>query len=505
MGASSALVIFRLKIATKITFSNLPMNKRHFLTRVGLGITPVLAATAKAQPNLLSVETDFLTQYMSLAATKAISKEVEEQTKYHLLDTYAAILSGSQLLPGKSAISYIKKYAPTGKCTVIGTKFSTSPSDACLANGVMAHSDETDDSHNRSRSHPGCSVVPAATASAELFNVSGSHLLRSVALGYDIGTRVVMAMGGPEFSYTSHKSSHSIAGIFGAASAAACAAQLTPQQMRWVLDYTAQQSAGIYAWGRDTDHIEKAFVFAGMPAKNGITSAILVENGWTGINDIFSGSDNFFEAYAPLANKKLLTEALGERFEITQTDIKKWTVGSPIQGPLDALELIRKKHTFEASAVEKVIVHLEPSTAKVVSNREMPDICLQHMLAVMLIDGTASFKAAHDVQRMQNPLVLEQRAKIELLFDDQLKQFMPVRVAIVEVFLKDGSHYSERIEAVRGTPRNPMGAQEVVDKAMDLIGPVLGNKQAKELTSLVLNLEGQKDLSQLVYLLKDNS
>lgn len=442
---------------------------------------------------------------MSLAATSKLSKDVEEQTKFHLLDTYAAIISGSQLLPGKAALSYIQKYAPVGKCTVIGSKFSVSPTDAALANGVMAHADETDDSHNRSRSHPGCSVVPAATASAELFNISGTHLLRSVALGYDIGTRIVMAMGGPDFSYTSHKSSHSIAGIFGAASAASCAAQLNPQQMRWVMDYTAQQSSGIYAWGRDTDHIEKAFVFAGMPAKNGITSALLVENGWNGINDIFSGADNYFEAYAPQANKRLLIQGLGERFEITQTDIKKWSVGSPIQGPLDAIELIRKKNTFSVDSIQKVIVRLEPSTAKVVSNRDMPDICLQHMMAVMLMDGTASFKAAHDIQRMQDSQVLALRSKVELISDEDLKQFMPVRVAIVEIELKDGKRYSERIDAVRGTPRNPMSRVEVMDKALDLIGPVLGTGQAKDLAHLVLAIEDQPNVNNLMRLLRLNT
>ena len=481
------------------------MKKRQFLSRFGLICSPVFANAVKADQSDLSPETDFLSSYMAKAANAKLPSEVVEQTKYHLLDTYAAIISGSQLPPGKAAISYIQKYAPIGKCSVIGTKLLASPADASLANGVMAHADETDDSHNRSRSHPGCSVVPAATASGEIFKISGSHLLRSVALGYDIGTRVVMAMGGPEFSYTSHKSSHSIAGVFGAASAASCAAKLSAQQMRWALDYTSQQSSGIYAWGRDTDHIEKAFVFAGMPAKNGVTSALLVENGWNGINDIFSGADNFFEAYAPLANKKLLIDSLGERFEVTQTDIKKWTVGSPIQGPLDALELIKRKHVFDAKAVHKVVVRLEPSTAKVVSNRDMPDICLQHMMAVMLLDGTASFKAAHDFERMKDPVVIEQRNKVDLVFDEQLKQFMPVRVAIVEVELKDGARFFERVEAVRGTPRNPMNKSEVSDKAADLIGPVLGTQQTRELIELVFNLQDQPDLNKLSYLLKNNS
>ena len=69
--------------------------------------------------------------------------------------------------------------------------------------------------------------------------------------------------------------------------------------MRYLLDYTAQQSSGIGAWGRDTDHIEKAFVFGGISARGGVTAALLVSAGWTGVDDIFSGADNFFEAFAP--------------------------------------------------------------------------------------------------------------------------------------------------------------------------------------------------------------
>ena len=82
---------------------------------------------------------------------------------------------------------------------------------------------------------------------------------------------------------------------------------------------------------------------------------------------------------------------------------------------------------------------------------------------------------------------------------------MPVRVAVVEVILKDGTRYSERVEAVRGTPRNPMSRQEVIDKALDLIGPVLGSQQAKDLSKLVLGIEAQPDLGKLIYLLKNKA
>ena len=115
------------------------------------------------------------------------------------------------------------------------------------------------------------------------------------------------------------------------------------QQMRWLLDYTAQQASGIAAWQRDTDHIEKAFVFGGMPARSGVTAALLVQARRTGVEDIFSGADNFFWPMRRRPNRPSSVDELGGRYEIARTNIKKWTVGSPIQAPLDALDLLRRR------------------------------------------------------------------------------------------------------------------------------------------------------------------
>src|SRR5215470_16699804 len=428
----------------------------------GFALPPARAfAQSKISPPMQT-----LSAYMGAAGSRPLPDEVAEHAKHHLIDTLASMVSAA-------------------------------PADAALANGVMAHADETDDSHNASRSHPGCAIVPAALAVAEEVGIDGTRFLRAVTLGYDIGTRVVLAMGGAEFSYESSLATHSIAGTFGAAAAAACAAGLDARQMRWALDYTAQQSSGIVAWRRDTDHIEKAFVFAGMSARNGVTAALLVQSGWNGVDDIFSGPDNFFAAYAPKAQPDLLIDKLGERYEITQTDIKKWTVGSPIQAPLDAIEAIRTKKPFDADQVRRVSVRLAPSVAAVVDNRDIPDICLQHMVAVMLADKTVSFHAAHDKPRMQDTAILRERAKVDLVRDGELAQFLPVRVAVVEIEFADGTRLSERISAVRGTPRNPMSRREVTEKAIDLTAPILGGDKSKGLVNAVYAIETLTDIRNL--------
>jgi hypothetical protein len=83
--------------------------------------------------------------------------DVAEKAKHHILDTFAAMVSGS----GASCRAAPRWHWPARKAgravaTVVGSNVLTGPMDAALVNGVLAHSDETDDSHGPSQSHPWC-------------------------------------------------------------------------------------------------------------------------------------------------------------------------------------------------------------------------------------------------------------------------------------------------------------------------------------------------------------
>ena len=444
-----------------------------------------------------------LSAYMGAAGERALPEEVVEKAKQHILDTFAAMISGSGLPPGRAALEFARAYGGKEIATVVASNIVCGPIEAAFANGVLAHSDETDDSHGPSRSHPGVSTVPAGFASGEQYEISGAHFIRAVTLGYDIGARVSMSLGGPGYQAATHRSTHGTAACFCAGAAAGCAAGLSTEQMRLLLDYTAQQTSGIGAWSRDAEHMEKAFLFAGKPAGVAVLTASLIRSGWSGVEDIFSGTDNFFEALSPRENgaikadPSLLVDKLGERYEITRTNIKKWTVGSPIQAPLDAMVIFFKQRSFTADDVQKVVVRIATDEANTVSNRDIPDICMEHMVAVMLLDKTVTFQSVHDKARMKDPAVLRVRAKVEVVADPRIDARRPRREAIVEVTLKDGMQLSEWVRDVRGTADNPMTREEVVDKARDLIVPVLGSAASTALINKLLALENLKDVREL--------
>jgi 2-methylcitrate dehydratase PrpD len=480
------------------------------------GVGCLLAAAALPAPRLAAQESeggdagpppdpsiiDGLTEYMVAAGEKELPPEVAEQIKFHILDTIAAQVSGADLPPAKIAFKWAHAAATNEGCTVSGSQLLCPPADAALVNGMLAHSDETDDSHAPSHCHPGCATVSAALVAGEFFNISGARLLRAVALGYDVGTRATLTLGGLNWQMKTHRGTHNIASNFGAGASAACAAGLNQKQMAYAIDYAAQQSGGSAAWMRDEQHISKALVFGGRPARNGVTSAIMIRDGATGVSDILSGQDNFFLAQSPGCDPKKMIAGLGQKYEIMRTSIKKWTVGSPIQAPLDAIENMRKKHPFEGSDVKAATVRIATSEAKTVNNREMPDISVQHMMAVMLMDKTASFKAAHDVPRVKDPATMAMRARVTLIPDEALEKLYPERQSIVEVTLNDGTVLTEKVTAVRGTPKNPMTREDITEKTHDLMAPFLGDAQATALINKIFDLENLDSVRSLRPLLQ---
>jgi 2-methylcitrate dehydratase PrpD len=367
---------------------------------------------------------------------------------------------------------------------------------AAMANGMAGHADETDDSHLAGRFHPGCGIIPAALAVAEQQDRGGAEFLRAVALGYDVGARLNLSLGYATPNTATH-STHSLGTAFGAAVAAAALLRFTPEQVRHVLSYAAQQASGCPYWHRDSEHVEKAFDFGGMGARNGVAGAMMVAAGMSGVEDAFSGVGNFFFAFAQKPQPQVLVEDLGARFEIMGASIKKWCVGSPIQSVLDATTALIAEHKIKADDARRIVITMPHDRMHIVDNREIVDICVQHLAALALLDGTVGFAAAHDEERMNDSAVRAVRSRITLVPSPELTAAIPARQAIVEIELGDGRTVRHHAKAVRGTPDNPMTTQEIEEKAVDLVAPIIGSGRATSLVAAVAQLEKIRSVREL--------
>ncbi len=432
---------------------------------------------------------DSLVEYMLAARRAKLPGEVIQKGKSHLLDSLAAVVSGSTLKPGNLGLQHARELGGKEECSVLGSNLKTTPILAAFANGMSGHADETDDSN--SQLHPGCAIVPAALAIAESQNRGGGALLRAVILGYDIGFR---------FHQAFEPRSTSFGATFGCAAAAGTVAELDDLQVRYLISYAAQQASGSRAWVGDDDHIEKAFDYAAMPARNGVTATLLIQSGFTGNRDVLEGDQGIIKTYAPCDPAKILKE-LGQRFTITNCLIKKYPVGSPMMETVDAILALLSKQTIPPEQIEKVTVRIPESGAPTVNNRHMPDVNVQYMVSAILIEGKLTFETAHDYERFRNPRVLALKEKVQLLGDNDMERTGHRFQGLVEVTLKNGQKLSEHVINCRGRPENPMSPEEVEKKAAWLMEPILGKKNVDQIIDSIRQIEfvtNVRDLTKLM-------
>jgi 2-methylcitrate dehydratase PrpD len=216
---------------------------------------------------------------------------------------------------------------------------------------------------------------------------------------------------------------------------------------------------------------------------------------------VLSGERNFLFAFGVEREAEQLVSGLGSVYEVLNANIKKWSVGSPIQAALDSTEVLQRDRGLRPEQIRHLRVEVQDHEAAIVNNRTMPDICLQHLVAVLLADGHLTFASAHDVRRMADPRIRALRRRIELVGSAALTR-AGGRQAIVTAELHDGTRLRHHTKAVKGTPADPMTRAELEDKYLDLAAPVLTRRRAAALAARLWQLETVSDVRTLRSLLQ---
>jgi 2-methylcitrate dehydratase PrpD len=370
------------------------LTRRHLLGGAGAVIAASLApgreargtaegptkASATATPDL----TGQLARYMVAAREQALPAKVMLDAKHRVLDSVAAMVSGSRLPPGELAIRFTRAQGGAKEASVVATDIKTSAINAALANGMFAHADETGDVDPLTKAHPGAGVVPSALAIGEREQRSGMDLLEGVVLGYDVGCRFVIALG-HEAIRKGHRGIEAPVGTMGAMAAGASLARFDEPGCGTRSRVPPNRFPDSGAGSRIPITSRRLSTSGGMGARNGVTAVVMVQNGFTGVHDVLSGRHNAMEALSKEPRPEEMLAGLGSRFFVSETGIKTFSVGYPNQAPLDALLTLRRQHALRPDDVERVVVHLPEDGPGIVSNSPMPDVNCQFLIATALV------------------------------------------------------------------------------------------------------------------------
>src|SRR5690606_945352 len=239
-----------------------------------------------------------------------------------VLDWTGSALRGGCELPARIVKGLVDAWGGKGRSTVLPTGEAAAPPWAALVNGAASHIVEMDDLHRASTFHPAAPIIPAALAAAEDLGRSARDFITAVVVGYDVGIRIAEAVNPSHYRYWHTTGT---CGTFGAAAAVAKLLDLTPDQVVHALGSAGTQAAALWEFVREGAMSKP--LHTGKAAMNGLLSAYLARDGFTGATRILEGEQGFFAAMADGADATRLTDGLGEHFKIVENDFKLHEIG----------------------------------------------------------------------------------------------------------------------------------------------------------------------------------
>ncbi len=438
-----------------------------------------------------------LADYAASLRETPIPKEVHHAAKRCVVDWFAALLPGSVLPPATLLRAVSQEDLGHGQALLYPSGEKTTARSAALINGSAAHTVEFDDIYRDALYHPGAPVIAAALAAAQARRASGEALLRAVIAGYEVSTRIGVAVIPTHYEYWHTTGT---VGAFGAAVAAATVLGLDPDRIAHALGNAGTLAAGLQQAFR-SDAMSKP-LHAGRAAESGVLVALAAEQGVTGATDILEGSRGFGAAMSKHADWEKAVEGLGEHYNIVRTTQKNHGCCGHTFAAVDAILALRQQHGLSPEDVRLIRVGSYAKALEITGNPEPrtafeAKFSLPYCVAVALVTGRVRLEA-FSPERLRDPRVRELMTRIELRIDDELEREFPRRrAALVEVETIEGKHLRHYAPTRKGDPDNPLTDEELNEKYQELAEPVIGKAAAASLLDALWRLEEIADATTL--------
>ncbi len=426
----------------------------------------------------------------------AVPSEVIDRIKLLILDSLGCAVFGADLPWSRILTDTLAAVDSTPGCAIWGTKQRLSAPHAALVNGTLVQSFELDDVHRVGVLHVGAVTLPPILAIAERQpEMTGRDFLAACVAGYEIGPRVGLCMGPEHIGQGWH--SGATLGVFSAAAGAAAALNLTPEQAVHALGIAGTQSSGLMAaqFGAMVKRMH-----AGRAAQSGLYGALLAQNGFTGIVDVFEneygGFCTTFSRSTDRFDRAQLTAGLGERFETMRIALKFYSCVGSNHTTLDAIRAMQARRPFGAEDVARITVRGSRVTVDHVGWPYVPQgmtsaqLNLPYCVATLLLDGDV-FVDQFTEAKIADPDRMRIAAKVTVEEDPAITARGRVYRHMVHVIveLKDGTKLEETREAPRGSEASFASEEDVIAKFRKLTTRRLPAAQVDRIVEQVMSAE----------------
>lgn len=433
--------------------------------------------------------------------SRLMTAELKESTFYHarraLIDWYAALMAGSQMkvsqIVEKSCFEDLDRgfaRLPLGRSATVRC--------AALINGTASHAAEVDDIFREAIYHPGSPTISAALAMAEHLDKNGEQLLRSIIVGYEVSTRIGRSLGRAHYRYWHNTGT---VGAFGAASATAVLLELEDLPFSHALSTVATFASGLQA-AFQVDSMSKP-LHSGRAAEAGILAATLAEKGIVGAFNVLESSQGFGVAMSENVNWDMALSDLGMVFHIENMTFKNHACCGHTFAPIDGALVLQKDFSINSSDIEAVRIGtykpaLDVAGAKNPQTAAEARFSIPYVVACALLYGSVRLTAFSE-DRLNDSNVRALMKKIELYVDPEADRLFPnKRSAHIEIKVKSGKAFNFYQPTRKGDPDMPLSDQELGEKFLELVSPVLGEETARKKLSLLLGFDRKKSARELL-------
>ncbi|MCR4443247.1 MAG: MmgE/PrpD family protein [Peptococcaceae bacterium] len=445
-----------------------------------------------------------LSEFITKTGYKDLPADVVKLTKVCFLDWLGCTIAGSVDQASQMFLRLVREAGGTKESTVIPSGDRTSCLNAALANGAYSHVLELDDIHKRAMYHPGIPVIPAALAVAEREKAGGKKLIAGIALGYETGIRIGVAVNPSHFRIWHTTGT---AGTFAAAAAGGKILDLDREQMINALGNAGTQAAGL--WQFNIDGAMTKPLHPGKAAMNGLIACLLAKQGFTGARNIFEGEKGFGVATSEKVDYEFITANLGKNYEMLGIGFKIHAGCRHTNSPVDGALKIVKEHDLSPEDIKEITIYtyklgVDLTGKQFPTNPSEAKFSIPYCVASAILYRRCSF-TEFSPEKLRDRKINALLKKTRLVIDEEIeKNYAQGYASIVEIATVKGEKFSERTDFAKGDPENPVSVDEIEDKFRYLAGTVLASKQVETIIETVRHLEEVTDINELIPLFCKN-